>query len=402
MKRLTERLNVNIDEADCGGDTGGRVPTFCSRMILPLVMATLLLWPGAAEARRVALVVGIGYETAASPRLPNAARDGDDMAAALGAAGFDVVRPRGGGLAALQDALEQFYAQAEGATAALFYFAGHGIQFDSINYLVPDDAQLRSETRLKQETIALQDVITSLERRNVMTLIFLDACRNNPLAEALQRKSAGTGRSAVVSRGLAPMTVRNPDTLLVFAAAPGKEASDGTGSNSPFTTAMLRNLAEPGVEIELMMKRVTRDVVQETGGEQVPERLSRLTSEFVFKQAPGGTIRHEASAPPAPASPPPVASGVPAPKRNDCLVLGARLDRPVQVAVGTRVCSRDGEIRATIESITSYTIVYAARGRRWTCRRTEICTFWDGGPNFGLGRSETGQGRIPSAELVPG
>ena len=397
MKRLTERLNLNIDEADCGEDIGGRVTTSCSGMILPLVMAVTLLWSGAAEARRVALVVGIGYETAASPRLPNAVRDGEDMAAALRAAGFEVVRPRSGGLAALQDALEQFYIRANGATAALFYFAGHGIQFDGINYLVLDDAQLRSETRLRQETIALQDIITALERRNVITLIFLDACRNNPLAEALQRRAAGTNRSAVVSRGLAPMTVRNPDTLLVFAAAPGKEASDGAGSNSPFTSAMLRNLAEPGVEIELMMKRVTRDVVQETAGEQVPERLSRLTSEFVFKEAPGGTIRHEAS---APAPPPP--SGIPAPKRNDCLVLDARLDRPVQVSIGTRVCSRDGEVRATVESITSYTIVYAAGGRRWTCRRTEICTFWDGGPTFGLGRSETGHGRAPSAELVPG
>jgi uncharacterized caspase-like protein len=287
-------------------------------MFLPLVfVAFALLWSGAAEARRVALVVGIGYETAASPRLPNAVRDGEDMAVALAAAGFEVVRPHSGELAALLDALERFYARAQGATAALFYFAGHGIQFENVNYLVPEDAQLRSETRLKQETIALQDIITSLERRNVLTLIFLDACRNNPLAEELQRKSAGTSRSAVVSRGLAPMTVRNPDTLLVFAAAPGKEASDGVGSNSPFTAAMLRNIAEPGVEIELMMKRVTRDVVQETGGEQVPERLSRLTSEFVFKQATGGTVRHEANAPPAPAPPPTVGSLAPAQKSRD-------------------------------------------------------------------------------------
>lgn len=382
---------------------GGHVATDLLRKLVALAAFVLVLSAaGPVEARRVALVVGIGYEAAASPRLANAVRDGDDMAAVLGASGFEVIRPRGGDLRALQDALDRFYERAEGAEAALFYFAGHGIQFESVNYLVPDDAQLRSETRLKQETIALQDIITSVERRAAITLVFLDACRNNPLAENLQRRAVGADRSAVVPQGLAPMAVRNPDTLLVFAAAPGRTASDGLGSNSPFTAAMLRNIAEPDVEIELMMKRVTRDVVQETAGEQVPERLSRLTSEFVFKrQVPVGKGHQQASVPPPAAAPPPVSSTART-QDQDCLVLGSRLDRPVEVAVGTRVCSRDGEVRATIEDITSYTIVYTARGRRWTCRRTEICTFWDGGPHFGLGTSRSGQGGAARAMLVPG
>jgi len=141
---------------------------------------------------------------------------------------------------------------------------------------------LRSETRVKQEAVALQDVISAIEKRAKITLVFLDACRDNPLADELQRSMKGRSRSAAIPRGLAPMKIRNPDTLLVFAASPGRTASDGSGQNSPFTTALLNNIDQPGVEVELMMKRVTREVHQATRGEQTPERLSRLTSDFVF------------------------------------------------------------------------------------------------------------------------
>jgi uncharacterized caspase-like protein len=240
-----------------------------------------------AHAKRIALVLGIS-DYAYSPRLTNPGRDATGMAKALQAAGFEVVLSLDQELSGVLVALEDFYARADGAETALFFFAGHGLQFDGVNYLVPKDAQLRSELRVKQETVALQDIISAIEKRAGITLVFLDACRDNPLAEELLRSSKGASRTAAVPRGLAPMTIRNPDTLLVFAAAPGKTASDGAGNNSPFTSALLRNISDPGIEIELLMKRVTRDVVQATNGAQVPERLSRLTTEFVFNTAKDG------------------------------------------------------------------------------------------------------------------
>lgn len=236
-----------------------------------------------ASAKRIALVVGVSDYTH-SPRLTNPKHDAADVSRALRDADFEVVESLDEGLPALLRTLEAFYAKAQGVETALFFFAGHGIQFNGVNYIVPRDARLRSEARLKHETIALQDIIGAIEKRAKVTLVFLDACRDNPLAEELQRSVLGLSRSAAVQRGLAPMRVRNPDTLLVFAAAPGRTASDGTGRNSPFTKALLRNMEVPGVEIELMMKRVTRDVHQATRGAQTPERLSRLTSEFTFSR----------------------------------------------------------------------------------------------------------------------
>lgn len=255
-----------------------------SQAILLAASFVALVWSTSAEAKRVAFVVGISdYQH--SPRLTNPRHDAAGVSQALEANGFEVVKVLDADISGLTRSLEEFYAKADGAEAALFFYAGHGLQFDGVNYLLPRDAELKSDTRLKQEAIALQDIITAIEKRAGVTLVFLDACRDNPLATELQRSAKGADRSAAVPRGLAPMTIRNPDTLVVFAAAPGRTASDGRGQNSPFTTALLENINAPGVEIELMMKRVTRDVVQATNGEQVPERLSRLTTEFVLKPA---------------------------------------------------------------------------------------------------------------------
>lgn len=256
------------------------------------------------EAKRTALVVGISdYDF--SPRLANPRHDAASVARALETAGFNVVQSLDEDLSGLLQTLDRFYAEAEDAEAAVFFFAGHGLQFDGVNYLVARNAQLRGEAHLKQDAVVLQDIISAMEKRARITLVFLDACRDNPLAQKLQNSVKHRTRSAAVSRGLARMEVRNPNTLLVFAAAPGRTASDGEGSNSPFTTALLNNIGEPGVEIELMMKRVTRDVVQATKGEQTPERLSKLTSEFIFipskrdkgSSTPKATLPSQASGP---------------------------------------------------------------------------------------------------------
>jgi uncharacterized caspase-like protein len=272
-----------------------------------MLIFILILHPAAALAgRRAAFVVGVS-DYAYCPKLPNPRRDAAAMTKALKSLGFDVITSIDQDLDGLTGGLEQFYRKAEGAEAAVFYYAGHGLQARGVNYLLPKDARLRSETRLKQEAIALQDVIAAMEERAQITLAFLDACRDNPLGDELKRSIAGAARSAAVPRGLAPMSIRRPDTMIVFATAPNKTAQDGSGRRSPFTEAMIRRLAEPGLEVEPMMKRVTRDVARATKGEQVPERLSRLTSEFVFNEAatrppsslPGGAPAPVSAAPQA-------------------------------------------------------------------------------------------------------
>lgn len=248
-----------------------------------------LITPVSASSKRVALVVG-NSNYLHSTTLTNPKNDAEDLSKALDAADFKVIMALDKDLLELSTTLDYFYKEVQGAETALIFYAGHGMQFQGVNYLIPIDAKLRSPTRFKQETIALQDIIQAVERRAKITLVFLDACRDNPIADDLKRKFLGKSRSAVVSRGFAPMQLRNSDTLIVFAAAPNRTASDGSGRNSPFTKALLNNIHSPGVEIELMMKRVTNQVYQETKGEQTPERLSRLTSEFVFMQKKAGLL----------------------------------------------------------------------------------------------------------------
>lgn len=369
-----------------------------------------------------------------SPRLDNPVRDVAAMSAALGAAGFEVLLSIDHDLAQLTSDLDNFYAKADGAEAALFFYAGHGLQFDGVNYLVPRDAQLKSETRLKQETVALQDIIAAIEKRASITLVFLDACRDNPLAEQLQRAVKSQSRSAAVTRGLAPMSIRNPDTLLVFAAAPGRTADDGQEDHSPFTKALLSNIAVPGVEIELLMKRVTRDVVQATKGEQIPERLSRLTTEFVFNTGAvsgGGSTLSQPNfalaakattpatgqkgadpaksqsgtlvqAPLAPAAP--RVAALPSPPKRDasgCIVVGARLDMPLAVQRGSRICADGSRDQAVIRNVTSRAVIYSVNGGyEISCNTRELCGFnWDGAPMFNV-RIQPGENGGVTAELV--
>lgn len=279
--------------------------------LIARILAVLAIFnpPFASAGKRVALVVGES-DYVYCPKLTNPRKDAAGMAKSLEEAGFDVVTAIDQDLKELTNSLELFYRKAQGAEAALFYYAGHGLQVRGVNYLIPKEAQLKSEIRLKQEAISLQDVIAAMEEKAQITLAFLDACRDNPLGDELKRSITGSDRSAAVPRGLAPMSIRNPDTMVVFATAPNKTAQDGSGQdgsgqNSPFTEAMIRNMAIPGLEIEHMMKRVSRDVAQATKGEQTPERLSKLTSDFVFREAPaqaGGQAKSETEARPRPAA----------------------------------------------------------------------------------------------------
>lgn len=239
--------------------------------------------PAFAE-KRVALVVA-NSAYAEVGRLANSPNDASAIAAALMRLGFDVMQEAELDNVAFGTAVQDFVAKARGADVALFYYAGHALQLGQTNYLMPIDAQLADELAVKRETIAAQDIVDLMEGAARINLVFLDACRNNPLSERLRRTLAASGRGASVGRGLARLDSKGRDTLIVFSAAPGEEALDMTGasSHSPFAAGLLANMETPGLEIEVMMKLVTRAVRDATGGKQQPERLSRLESVFYFK-----------------------------------------------------------------------------------------------------------------------
>ncbi|MFD2184826.1 caspase family protein [Rhodoplanes azumiensis] len=223
---------------------------------------------------RVALVIGNGAYTAV-PALDNPANDSKAMAELLRAADFEVVTARDLGQAEMRRAIGDFARTVRGKgadTVALVYYAGHGLQVDGDNYLVPVDAQIRQESDVPFETVRLADLMNALAAAPVKTrIVMLDACRNNPFAAA--GKSGG--------RGLAIVDAPN-GTIVSYATAPGSEAEDGEGRNSPYTAAFLKVAKEPGLPIEQAFKRVRYAVHQETDGRQTPWESSSLTGDFAF------------------------------------------------------------------------------------------------------------------------
>jgi len=237
--------------------------------------------PVAAD-RRVALVIGnASYEHAAA--LTNPLNDADDIAAKLETLDFEVVKGSDLDLNDMRRIVRDFIGQLEGADVALFYYAGHGLQVNGKNYVVPIDAQLRSENDLDFETMPISLVLSAMERLTKTNLVFLDACRNNPLARNLAQ-SMGT-RSASVGRGLARIG-SGVGTLVSFSTQPGNVALDGTGRNSPFTAALVKNLGLPGEDITKSLVRVRVRVLKETAGRQIPWENSSLTGEVILKATP--------------------------------------------------------------------------------------------------------------------
>ena len=250
------------------------------RPIALLVAALLALAPAGARAdRRVALVIGnSAYRN--TPPLPNPRNDAAAIADALQKLGFAVQSGFDLDRAATEQALRAFGDTLGDADVALFYYAGHGLQVDTKNYIVPVDARLASENDLPFEAVDLTLVLSLMERQPRINLVFLDACRDNPLAQNLAR-SMGASRSTAVSRGLA-IAESGIGTLLVYATQPGNVALDGSGAHSPFTQGLLDYIATPDIEVRQMLTRVRAEVLQATGGEQVPWDHSSLTGDFFF------------------------------------------------------------------------------------------------------------------------
>ena len=263
------------------------------KLCLALLLTVVLSSPAAFAADRVALVVG-NSAYAAIGALPNPGNDATDVAAALGRLGFDVTTVRDADRVGLSEALRVFTRESAGADVSLVFYAGHGLEMDGVNYLVPIDAQLERDTDVRFEAVELDDVLAATVGAS-LRIVILDACRNNPLARSMQR----TGASRNVSRGSFGELDENllgDETLVAYAAAAGTTAADGTGRNSPYTTALLEYLEEP-LEIGILFREVRGRVLEETGGQQRPHEYASLLGEHYLRGAPGaGTVTVAAGA----------------------------------------------------------------------------------------------------------
>ena len=225
----------------------------------------------AASGRRVALVVGnSAYEH--TSELSNPVNDATAMRDALTRLGFDVVFRRDADEDAMEDALGAFEEMSAGAELALVFYAGHGLEMNGGNYLVPVDARLSSSAAVGRETVALDDVLNAVAEARTR-IVILDACRNNPFTRSMR----GAVRANVRSGGLAAVAA-GAGSLVAYAAAAGDVADDGDGRHSPFTEALLAQIEQPGVEVRIMLGNVGEAVRARTGRQQ-PFVYSSLSGE---------------------------------------------------------------------------------------------------------------------------
>ncbi len=248
-------------------------------LLLALVLQLLAL-PAFAEERRVALVIGNSSYRNAQP-LPNTLNDARDMAVALRKVGFEVVDGLDLDKRGMDQAVTRFARLARDADAVLFYYAGHGLQFNGENYLVPVEARVEDEVSVQYETTRLNDVITALGFARGVKIMVLDACRNNPFVRQLASKQAT--RSFAVGNGLAPIA-RAQGMVVAYATQANDVAADGAGRNSPFTAALVQEIQTPGLEIASMFRRVQKVVHDATGGRQTPELSLSLLGDFYLNR----------------------------------------------------------------------------------------------------------------------
>src|SRR4030081_2173819 len=262
-----------------------------------LLAAGILLGSHAAFAEnRVALVIGqSNYHSVVA--LPNPANDARAMSRLLGEAGFDVTSAADLSQNEMREKVGEFAAQvaAKGPdTVALIFYAGHGLQIDGENFLVPVDVDVKREADIPLQAVRLNDILNTLTSvPSKMRILMLDACRNNPFPAINQ--SAGHGLAIVDAKTGAP------GTFLSFSTSPGAEAEDGSGADSPYTSALLLAAKEPGLSIEDTFKRVRVSVNKATDGRQTPWDSSSLTDDFRFFPGPGASAQ-AAVAPKQPAA----------------------------------------------------------------------------------------------------
>ena len=220
---------------------------------------------------RYALVIGnSAYQTVP---LKNPVNDAEDMTATLKKMGFTVILKQNADQRTMEDTIRYFGKQLRGGGVGLFYFAGHGMQVDGRNYLIPIDAKIESESDVKYEAVDAGRVLGKMEdAENQINIVILDACRNNPFSRSFRTRE----------RGLARMDAPK-GSLIAYATAPGEIAADGPDRNGIFTKYLIKHIVVPNLPIELVLKQARIDVARATGGRQIPWESSSLMGNFYFK-----------------------------------------------------------------------------------------------------------------------
>ena len=242
---------------------------------------------GKETGRRVALVIGNGAYARVRP-LPNPSNDARAMAKSLRDIGFVVTEGTDLDRTAMQATIRDFLRDAARSQVAVVYYAGHGVQIDGRNYLVPVDLEFRAGSGMTDAMMDMDTIMAGLDDQVRTNILILDACRNNPMAPKLA--SAGPARDIEAGSGLAaPATLGagstlGAGTLIAFATAPGQVALDGEGANSPFSAALTRHIGTPGLEVQQMLTRVRAEVVAATKGKQVPWSNSSLLGEVYLAE----------------------------------------------------------------------------------------------------------------------
>ncbi|MCF6232423.1 MAG: caspase family protein [Rhodobacteraceae bacterium] len=234
-----------------------------------------------ASTDRVALVLGLGeYETI--PTLDNTINDARDMAETLEGIGFNVTLGLNSTGEELRQLLADFSFRSETAELALIYYAGHGVEVQGENYMIPVDADIQSNLDVQRQSISLSQLLTTVERARKMRIVILDSCRDNPLGDLIDtsvtNQADGTN-TELSTRGGGGLAAANPDrgTLVAFAAKDGQVALDGTGDNSPYAQALMEKMVIPGLEISLMFRQVRDRVLKDTANFQEPHTYGSLT-----------------------------------------------------------------------------------------------------------------------------
>ena len=238
---------------------------FCSPCILSAKDRGLNL-----SVERLALVIGNGaYQTAA---LKNPINDAEDMAAALTKLGFNVILKKDADQRTMEDTIRSFGRQLQHGGVGLFYFAGHGVQVQGRNYLIPVDASIESESDVKYEAVDAGRVLGKMEdAQNRLNIVILDACRNNPYTRAFRSDQSGLARMDAPT-----------GSMIAYSTAPGEVAADGTERNGIFTKHLIHHMMTPNLSIEQVLKRVRIDVARQTNGRQIPWESSSLMGDFYF------------------------------------------------------------------------------------------------------------------------
>lgn len=224
----------------------------------------------AIEKKRLALVLGNGAYKIAP--LKNPVNDAQDMAKALREMGFEVIHKENANRKVMKKAIKDFGRRLRYAGIGLFYYAGHGIQLNGNNFLIPVNADIETESDVEFEAIDAGRVLGKMEDAgNELNIVILDACRNNPFARSFRSSNPGLAKMD------APM-----GSLVAYATAPGSVATDGTGRNGIYTKHLLKYMKTPGLKVEEVLKNVRIDVIRETGDKQVPWESSSLRGDFYF------------------------------------------------------------------------------------------------------------------------